>query len=178
VSIHSEHPFRTPEPGRDPARRLRGRLSAPVTVWTTGDQRHRVGLTVSSMLVSEGDPAEVVGLVNVDADLAEAVLSTRTVAVSVLGGGSAERRLADVFAGLAPSPGGIFRTGSWTDTDWGPVYDDAVAWAGARLLDGEPAQSGWALLVRARIEHIEFAPLTDAHPALTHLRGRYHSIDW
>jgi flavin reductase (DIM6/NTAB) family NADH-FMN oxidoreductase RutF len=175
VSIHAEHPFLTPEPDRDPVRRARGRLTAPVSVWTTGSGRQRAGLTVSSMLIAEGEPAELVGLVNPDSPLAEAVVDTRTVAVSVLGG--RDRLVADVFAGLSPSPGGLFRTGSWSDTAWGPVLDGVPVWIGARLL-ADPVPAGWAQLVRARIETVELAALTEGDQALGYLRGRYRFLDW
>ena len=57
--IHSEHPFR-PEPGDlDPARRFRGRIAAGVTIVTAGTGSKPTGLTVSSLLVIEGDPAYV-----------------------------------------------------------------------------------------------------------------------
>lgn len=176
MSIHAEHPFLTPEPDRDPVRRARGRLNAPVTVWAAGTGRTRAGLTVSSMLIAEGSPAEVIGLINPDSALAEAMLDSGTVTVSVLG--ARDRQVADVFAGLCPSPGGAFRTGSWTDTDWGPALDGAPAWLGARLLDGEPARAGWGYLVRARVETVGLADLTAADQALAYLRGRYRFLPW
>lgn len=61
--IHFEHPFATPLEERDPTRRFRGRLAAPVTVWTSGAVSGRGGLTVSSLLVAEGDPGIILGLV-------------------------------------------------------------------------------------------------------------------
>lgn len=139
MSIHSEHPFATPEADRDPVRRLRGRLPAAVTIWATGDQHRRAGLTVSSMMIAEGDPGELVGLINSDSDLAELLASTGRVAVSVLGW--SHRQVADVFAGLAPSPGGPFRTGRWHQTDWGPVLDGAVAWAAGDLVNSIPSKA-------------------------------------
>jgi hypothetical protein len=36
IRIGGQHPFATPPELRSPARRLRGRLLAPVTVWTAG----------------------------------------------------------------------------------------------------------------------------------------------
>lgn len=176
MSIHAEHPFLTPEPDRDPVRRARGRLNAPVTIWATGDGGSRAGLTVSSMIIAEGDPGEVIGLVNPESGLGETVADTRTVAVSVLAG--EHRRIADVFAGVTPSPGGKFRTGSWTQTAWGPVADGAPAWIGARLVEGELIRSGWAYLVRAKIEHVELAELTEADHPLGYLRGRYQFPTW
>ncbi|QDP97341.1 flavin reductase [Microlunatus elymi] len=176
MSIHAEHPFLTPEPDRDPVRRARGRLSAPVTIWASGQGKERAGLTVSSMIIAEGDPGEVIGLVNPESGLGELLAETRTVAVTVLGG--PHRRIGDVFAGVTPSPGGKFRTGNWTQTEWGPVADGAPAWIGARLLEGEPEKAGWAYLVRARIEKVQLADLVQGDQALGYLRGRYRFLDW
>ena len=48
---------------QDSARRLRGRLTVPVTVWTAYDRDGiPAGITVSSVLVVEGEPPEVIGL--------------------------------------------------------------------------------------------------------------------
>lgn len=177
MSIHSEHPFATPPSERDPVRRLRGRLAAPVTVWTTGDQTRRAGLTVSSMMVAEGDPAEIVGLINSDSELAELLGDTRTVAVSVLGW--PHRQVADAFAGLAPSPGGPFRTGQWRPTQWGPVLEGALAWVGGDL--AEPAdellRSGWSLLARARIAWLELSGADRDPDGVALLRGSYRSLN-
>jgi flavin reductase (DIM6/NTAB) family NADH-FMN oxidoreductase RutF len=169
VTIHSGHPFATPEPERDPARRLRGRLTAPVTLWTSLDAAgDRVGLTVSSMLIADGQPSKVLALLDPDSDLWEAVEQTRTAAVQLLGW--PHRSLADAFAGLAPAPGGPFRMASWIDTAWGPVLHDASAWAGVRLVDAEPGRVGWAVAAEAVVEHVELAD--DVEP-LVHRRGRY-----
>jgi flavin reductase (DIM6/NTAB) family NADH-FMN oxidoreductase RutF len=176
VSIHSEHPFLTPEPDRDPVRRARGRLNAPVTVWAAGSGRSRAGLTVSSIMIAEGQPAEVVGLLNPDSALAESLQPGTAVAVSVLSG--RDRLVADVFAGISPSPGGMFRTGSWSDTDWGPVLDGVPVWIGARLVQDEPIRIGWSALVRARIETVRLADLTEGDQALGYLRGRYRFLTW
>ena len=35
MTIHGDHPFLPPADGRDPLRRWRGRMPAPVSVWTT-----------------------------------------------------------------------------------------------------------------------------------------------
>jgi flavin reductase (DIM6/NTAB) family NADH-FMN oxidoreductase RutF len=173
VSIHSEHPFLPPSEARDPARRLRGRLPLPVSVWTAELDGRRVGWSVSSLLLAEGEPPELVGLLDEDSELADAVVSTRTVAVSLLGW--QHRQLADAFAGVMPAPGGAFRLGSWTDTAWGPVLDDATGWVGGRLLDGEVEHAGWSLLVRATVEHVQVDDPPDG--VLGYLHGRYRRLD-
>ena len=176
MSIHSEHPFLTPEPDRDPVRRARGRLNAPVTIWTTGAGRERAGLTVSSMIIAEGQPAEVIGLVNPDSALGEVIDETRSLVVNVLG--AAHRTVSDVFADRTPSPGGKFRTGEWTDTDWGPALQGVPAWIGARLIDGPPARAGWAYLIRAEIQKVHLSALVEGDQALGYLRGHYHFPSW
>jgi flavin reductase (DIM6/NTAB) family NADH-FMN oxidoreductase RutF len=173
VSIHSEHPFLPPTDARDPVRRLRGRLPLPVSVWTTELDGRRVGWAVSSMLLGEGEPAEVLGLLDEDAELADALQQTRTFAVSLLGW--AQRNLADAFAGVMPAPGGAFRLGQWTDTTWGPVLAGCTGWVGARLVDGEPGHAGWSLLVRATVEHVQVDEPSDG--VLGYLHGRYRQLD-
>lgn len=175
MTIHTEHPFATPEGDRQPLRRLRGRLPLPVTVWTSTAGGRRAGWTVSSMMVADGEPAEVLGLVDPDSDLVDLLAESRTVAVSLLGW--EHRALGDVFAGLAPAPGGPFRTGAaWTDTAWGPVLASAPGWLGARLSPDTP-DAGWSRLVRGQIEHVQ-VPAAPAGAALAYLRGRYRALPW
>ncbi len=172
MTIHSEHPFLPPESDRSPARRFRGRLPAPVTVWTSGRSSARpAGLTVSSLLISDGDPPELIGLIDPDSDLADAIARHGTIAVSLLN--RSDHALAEAFAGTAPAPGGPFRLAQWTDTDWGPVITGTSAWLGARVHQ-EPRPAGWALLIQAVIEQVELAQPTDE--PLAHLRGRYGSV--
>jgi flavin reductase (DIM6/NTAB) family NADH-FMN oxidoreductase RutF len=181
VSIHSEHPFATPEHERSPLRRFRGRMPLPVSVWTAERAGRRAGWTVSSMLVADGEPPVLLGLVDEDSALADlvgdavgdVVADDGGVAVSLLGW--AHRGLADAFAGIAPAPGGPFRLGSWTDTTWGPVLADAPAWLGGRLVDVS-THAGWSLLLRAEIEHVEIGP-DPADGVLAYLRGRYRALD-
>ena len=173
MTIHPDHPFLPPEGDRDPVRRLRGRMPAPVTLWATESDGDRAGLTVSSMLLADGEPARVLALVDEDSDLWDSMEQTRTAAVSLLSW--RHRALADAFAGVSPAPGGPFRLTSWETTQWGPVVADAIGWAGVRLEPGAPRHAGWALLVDAVIEHIEIVD-ADGDP-MTHVRGRYRQPD-
>lgn len=167
MTIHSEHPFVPPEGERDPVRRFRGRLAQAVTVCTAGAGRTRTGLTVSSLVLADGDPAHVLLLVDEDSDLAGALAPDTTFVVNVLG--VRDRSLADPFAGTAPAPGGPFTLGEWRDSPYGPVLATATAWLGARVVS-EPRSVGWPLLVDGAVEHVEIG--ADA-AALAHLRGRY-----
>lgn len=167
MTIHSEHPFVPPDGDRDPVRRLRGALPAPVTVWTAGSGRSRRGLTVSSLLVAAGDPAHVLGLVDEESDLWGE--PPETLVVNVLGPG--HEYLADAFAGTVPAPGGSFTLGEWDESEWGPVLTDAAAWIGVRLPEEAPRHVGWGLLVDGVVEHLE----PGSGEVLTHVRGRYLS---
>lgn len=171
VTIHPDHPFQVPTDQRDPVRRWRGRLGGTVSLWTSGvgtGPRGRAGLTVSSVQVVAGDPGHVIGLLDPDSTLAERLLESRTGVVQLLEW--SHRDLADAFAGVAPAPGGVFTLGEWVDTEWGPRLADATSWAGVRLVDSEPVQIGWSILVDAVIEHLE---LVDERQPLVHRRGRY-----
>ncbi|MEU0553942.1 flavin reductase [Dactylosporangium sp. NPDC006015] len=169
VSIHASDPFATPDDQRSPLRRLRGRLPAAVTLWTSAGAGAPAGLTVSSMLVSDGDPGRVAGLVDDESDLWTAIEASGRFAVVPLAEG--DNQLAERFAGLMPAPGGLFSTGDWESTEFGPV-PRGYPWAGCGL-DGARA-FGWSLLVEATIRHVDLSD-TAAKPLLHH-RGRYTSI--
>ncbi|WP_433121898.1 flavin reductase family protein [Micromonospora sp. CA-246542] len=166
AEIHHTDPFAVPTGQRSPARRLRGRLAAPVTLWTAPGP---AGLTVSSTLVAEGEPDRLLGLIDPESDLWAAVEEAGRFAVAPLG--PSHRQLADRFAGLFPAPGGLFATGGWTDTPYGPVPSDAGGWAGCRL--DTAREYGWGLLVEATIEAVDL--VEDTTPLL-HYRGRYHEL--
>lgn len=165
MTIHTEHPFLPAEGDRDPLRQIRGRMPSPVTVWTSGSGAGRTGLTVSSVLVADGDPGHVLGLIDADSDFWAS--APESVVVNVLGEG--HRYLADAFAGTAPAPGGPFTLGEWTDSEWGPVLAGSAGWIGVRLSDVDPSTIGWGLLVDCLVERVELGD-TDA---LIHVRGRY-----
>jgi flavin reductase (DIM6/NTAB) family NADH-FMN oxidoreductase RutF len=168
VTIHAEHPFRDPEP--DPVRRLRGRVGGAVSLWTAGDPGHQAGLTVTSFLVGAGEDARVLGLLDPDADLTERLRESGRAVVQLLAWD--HRDLADVFAGSAPAPGGMFRTAEFEQTSWGPRLVAASTWAGVRL---EAAQDvGWSTLVTTVIEHLVVG---DDDDVLQHHRGRYRRAD-
>jgi flavin reductase (DIM6/NTAB) family NADH-FMN oxidoreductase RutF len=162
VSIHTEHPFATPDDAKSVVRRLRGRLPAPVTIIATGSERSRVGLTVSSALIVE--PQHLVFVVNELTDLADRLTSGTPLAVSILEAG--DSRYSEVFAGLAPAPGGMFTVGTWEQSQWGPRLQ-GHSWCGATV--AEIRALGWSHVVTATIETIE---LTEADAAI-HARGAW-----
>jgi len=168
--IHEgEHPFIPPEDERDPVRRFRGRLAAPVTIVTAGDASERAGLTVSSLMLAEGDPGSVHFLLGPTADVYDAMTRTDRLVVHVLA--SKSRTLSDVFAGRRPSPGGPFVGVDTTDSAWGPVIEgisDRAYCSGISVVE-----HGYALLVSARIDKVAVADLTDP---LVYFRGSYRSL--
>jgi len=171
MSISSEHPFLPPEAQRSPVRRLRSRLPSPVTLWTAGADGNRAGLTVSSVLVADGDPGYLVGMIDPLSELWDALRSTGAAVVNLLSW--QHRQLADAFGYVAPAPGGPFRLGEWTQTEWGPALADAEGWAGCLLEDRPASELGWGLLVQLRVAHTNLGD--DAAP-LVHRRGRYLTV--
>lgn len=168
--IHEgEHPFHAPEVERDPIRRLRGRLAAPVTIVTAGDDDGWAGLTVSSLMLAEGDPGSFHFLVGPTADVLDDIKRTDRFVVHVL---SREHRvLSEVFAGRRPSPGGPFTGIPTTQTEWGPAIDavDDRAFCGHVAA----VEHGYSLLVSATIESIQVSDLT---APLLYFRGAYRSL--
>lgn len=169
MTIHATDPFATPDDERSPLRRLRGRLPVPVTLWTAyGRDDRPAGLTVTSMLVGDGDPGVVLGLIDEESDLFDAARHSGRFTVQVLRDGDGQ--LADQFAGLLPAPGGLFAQGPWQRTPYGPVRPTLRTWAGCRVVTVAPV--GYAMLVQATVEHVELGE--DPPPALLRHRGRYY----
>jgi 3-hydroxy-9,10-secoandrosta-1,3,5(10)-triene-9,17-dione monooxygenase reductase component len=167
--MSSHDPFSTPANLRDPARRFRGRLAAPVTTWTSGPSESRRGLTVSSILVAEGDAPGILGLVNPMSDLWDALEQHEVFVVHVLE--RRHRKLAERFAGALPSPGGLFRALSLEDTRWGPKLLDVPNRAYCTVAATYPV--GYQHLVHGAIEGLEFDGLEDP---LAYFRGRYRGL--
>jgi flavin reductase (DIM6/NTAB) family NADH-FMN oxidoreductase RutF len=169
VTIHSENPFLDPTP--DQTRRVRGRLGGTVTLWTSGVGAQRAGLTVSSLMIATGRPASVLGLLDPDSDLRARLVESGRAVVQLLEWH--HRGLAEMFAGTAPAPGGVFAQAAFTDTPWGPKLDDATTWLGVELT--EVREVGWSTLVTCSIESEEIG---DEGDPLMHRRGRYaHASD-
>jgi flavin reductase (DIM6/NTAB) family NADH-FMN oxidoreductase RutF len=169
--IHEgEHPFTPPEAERDPIRRFRGRLAAPVTIVTAGDDTGRAGLTVSSLMLSEGELGSVHFLLGPTADVYDVIERTDRFVVHILA--QEHRTLSEVFAGRRPSPGGPFVGIAVVDTDWGPALSDI---ADRAFCSGVTVvEHGYSLLVSAAIDEVVVADLTDP---LTYFRGSYRSLE-
>jgi len=166
VTIHSSNPFAD---APDPVRRFRGRLGGAVSLWTSGEGSSRAGLTVSSVMVANGDPARILGLLDPDADLTEELISSGTAVVHLLR--APEVDLAEAFGGTAPAPGGAFRLGAWEQSAHGPVLVDH-SHALVRL--ESTREVGWSLLAEVVIEELS---VVEGDDALEHRRGRYHRLD-
>ncbi len=192
MTIHSEHPFADAQ--RRAERQFRGRLGGRVSLWTTGDldsggpdlarvlsldaqvrtaeradhpvRVRPVGLAVTSMIAVDGPQWHLVAAIDPDSDLGERLTVGSGAVVSLLSW--PHRGLAEVFAGLAPSPGGPFRAAEFEQTPWGPRLIDAPTWAGVRVV--QLAELGWSVLVTAVVD--EAWAGTDESP-LHHVRGAY-----
>jgi len=165
--IHDEHPFRGGQ--RDPVRQLRGRLAAPVTVVTAGDAVARAGLTVSSLITTEGNQGGVHFLVGQTTDLFHQLVVTRRFVVHILE--EHHRALSDVFAGTRPSPGGVFAGQSVSPSDWGPVLDDVPNRAYCTYLGGEEA--GFSFLAAGTVDRVVIG---DLERPLVYFRGGYRTL--
>ncbi|NQV06149.1 flavin reductase [bacterium] len=164
--IHDEHPFKTPGELRDPIRRFRGRLPAPVTIVTAGTPSTRTGLTVSSIIVAEGEPSHVHLLLAPATDLWTAITETGRFIVHVLE--RDHRSLSDRFAGIRPSPGGLFADLDVEQTDHGP----AIAMLRTRAfctLAGH-RDDPLHVLVHGEIDDVQ---LHDLREPLRYFRGEY-----
>ncbi len=168
--IHEDvHPFLTPEEDRDPVRRFRGRLAAPVTVITAGDATDRSGMTVSSIMVSEGEPGKVHFLAAPIADLCDAIDRTGRFVVHILE--SDHRAISEIFSERRPSPGGMFSGVAFEDGEWGPVLTDVAS--RAYCSGAARVEQGYSLLYSADIDRVDAETLDDP---LVYFRGHYRQI--
>lgn len=140
-------------------------------MWTAhGGDAGPSGLTVSSMVVADGEPGEVVGLIDPASELFQTLIDARCWAISLLS--YRDHLLSDAMAGLAPAPGGPFRMAEWRDTRWGPVLTASPGWLGARLL-GDPVEAGWSMLVRGVVESVE---IDETVAPVAYVRGNYRQL--
>jgi flavin reductase (DIM6/NTAB) family NADH-FMN oxidoreductase RutF len=168
--LRFEDPFATPPEWRDPARRLRGRLPAPVTVWTAGEGGRWAGLTVSSLVVVEGEPAVVLGVISPESELWDAIEASQAFVVHVLGEG--DRHLADRFSGARPGLRGPFGDQKVHETPYGPVLASVGNRACCRLLGASTL--GYQQLVRGAVADVALSGLPQP---LLWFRGRYRHLD-
>lgn len=169
MTIHSEHPFLPDPAGRDRSRRFRGRLSSPVTIVTSGSQENPVGLTVSSLLVIEGDPPALQVVVGPTSDLWYAVETTGRFVLHICL--ESHRIRADTFAGMRPSPGGPFADVPTRSSEWGPVISDMEDRVYCRVTARE--EVGYSGLISAEIDGMD---LTEMTAPLVYFRGRYRAL--
>jgi len=168
MTIHTGHPFADAEP--DPARRLRGRIGAGVTLWTSGAEASRAGLTVTSLMVALGPTPGLLALLDPDSDLLAELRASGRAVVQLLTW--RDRQLAEAFAGTAPAPGGPFRQAEFAASPYGPLLVGATAYAFVRLT-GE-REVGWSVEVEVTLDAVEVGDEGD--PPLLHRRGRFHPL--
>jgi flavin reductase (DIM6/NTAB) family NADH-FMN oxidoreductase RutF len=164
-----ENPFVPPVGEREPLRRFRGRLASPVTIVTSGTGETRAGLTVSSLFVIEGEPGRIHLVISPLTDLWDVIAETRRCVVHIAR--EQHHAVADVFAGLRPSPGGPFASVATTESDWGPVIPDMPDRAFCSMLS--KSEVGWSGIVETEVDRVE---LSEGGPPLLHHRGSYHEL--
>jgi flavin reductase (DIM6/NTAB) family NADH-FMN oxidoreductase RutF len=169
VSMVGSNPFIPNEAERDPNRRFRGRLASPVSIFTAGDGPDRAGLTVSSLLMVEGDPGLVVAVVGPLTDLWDSLQMSGRFIVHLCG--YEDFDLADVFAGRRPSPGGMFAAVDVEQTDWGPVISRLGDRLFCRVVGTD--ERGWSGVVTGEIDQVVVTDLADP---LVHFRGGYRRL--
>lgn len=165
--IHGDNPFAQSEDS--PVRRFRGRLASPVTIITAGDEATRTGLTVSSLMVVEGQPPMIHAVVTPGSDLYDVAADSGRFVVHICDRSSSG--LADVFAGIRPNPGGLFSGTATDQTDFGPVLADLPNRLFCRT--ASTTEAGWSGLMVGQIDRVEVTGLDDP---LVYFRGGYRGL--
>lgn len=167
--IHDSDPFEVPVADRHPVRWFRGRLPAPVTVVTAGAGEAATGLTVSSLLVADGEPSRVFFLCGHNADLGDAIRTSGGFVVHALDAG--DEVIADRFAGIRPSPGGLFAGLAVEPGEWGPVLVELPNRVTCRFLTATDV--GWYLLIEGEVADLAVG---DPEDPLLRYRGHYRRL--
>jgi len=126
------------------------------------------GITVSSVLVVEGEPASVFGLIAPLSDFWEAVIASKRFVVNVLD--AHHVRAAEQFA--LRYPGDPFDGLTVVRSDSGPLLSDASTRFSSTLM--AHFEAGYSLMVQGTLDEIELAD-NPVRP-LVHYRGRYLTV--
>jgi flavin reductase (DIM6/NTAB) family NADH-FMN oxidoreductase RutF len=142
----------------------------PVTVWLAhpvdGDGPP-VGLTVSSVVLSEGEPAMLAGLVTPLSDLADVVgRPPGYFVVHLLS--AAHRRVAQHFAGDVPAPAEMLAA---RQSAHGPLLEAVTDRLLCHAISTKPF--GWSMLVEAEVDEIQVG---DAGRGLAWYHGAFHVV--
>jgi flavin reductase (DIM6/NTAB) family NADH-FMN oxidoreductase RutF len=168
-SLRYRNPWADPPSERDPVRQVRARLPAPVTVWTAGSGDGWTGLTVSSLMLAQGQPGQLLGLIGPDTDLAELVAHRGMFVVHLLADRAEHRRLAQHFAGTLSADPDLLQV---DNSDHGPRLRSAPDQLACRLSGRRPC--GWSELVEAAIEDVRWGTTPPpSRPGLLWYRGGF-----
>ena len=140
-----------------------------MTVWTAGVPPGGAGLTVSSVLVAEGEPSRLLGLIDPTSAFWDAMQETGAFVVHVLAVG--DRALAERFSEVRPPIRRPFEGLQVAESPWGPVLGGTRPRAACRLAGSAPF--GHAELIEGVIEQLELPDLEDP---LVYLHGGYRSV--
>lgn len=142
----------------------------PVTVVTSGPAEARAGLTVSSLMVAEGDLSRVHFLLGTESMVWDRIHQTGSFIVHILE--SRHRTMSAVFAGYRPSPGGPFVGLEVTDGEYGPELDDVETRIYCRYESAAPGDGPY-VLATGIIDRVE---LHDLRSPLQWFRGSYRRL--
>lgn len=141
----------------------------PVTVWLSGEAGPGalLGLTVSSLVLAQGEPPMLAGLLAPGSELAETVCVTGArFVVHLLRDG--DQRLAQHFSGELPAPAEQLVT---QPSGYGPVLSQVTDRLACRCLAWH--DFGWSLLVQAQVDEVTVGP---ARPGLAWYHGAFRSV--
>jgi flavin reductase (DIM6/NTAB) family NADH-FMN oxidoreductase RutF len=108
---------------------------------------------VSSVLLAQGQPGRLIGLIGPDSDLAEAIEQRGTFVVHLLADRPDHRRLAQHFAGALPADAALLEV---EDSTHGPRLLAAPDQLACRASDRHAA--GWSRVVEAEVVEADLGP--------------------
>jgi flavin reductase (DIM6/NTAB) family NADH-FMN oxidoreductase RutF len=107
------------------------------------------------VLLAQGQPGRLIGLIGPDSDLAEAIEQRGTFIVHLLADRPEHRRLAQHFAGALPADPALLKVDAST---YGPRLLAAPDQLACRVSDRRDA--GWSQLIEAEVADIRLGPVS------------------
>jgi flavin reductase (DIM6/NTAB) family NADH-FMN oxidoreductase RutF len=149
-------------------RKVLGRFATGVTVVTTCDGEHRLGITVNAFTSVSLDPPLILVCIEKTSYLHQVMLRNGYFAVNVLGEDQLD--LCKCFAGHSTARRNFCDTTSHTAVTGAPVLDHSLGWIDCRIVNVYPG--GDHSIV---VGHVEALSGGEGRPLLYH-RGKYPKI--
>ena len=149
-------------------RRVLGRFASGVTVVTTCDGEHRLGITVNAFSSVSLDPPLILVCIEKTSYLHQVMLRNGYFAVNLLA--DDQQALSTCFAGHSEARSNFCSAPSHTAATGAPILDHSLGWIDCRIVNAFPGGDHSII-----VGHVEALGGSEGQPLL-YFRGKYPQI--